>query len=97
MDSDAHIRIRIRIHKVAEYGSNDDPDPQHGCSIKDDIQWVDQSMGRQKENITLKARTSNVDKLYFFIATYQCCGSGSVLDPYSGALWIRIHTRKYRQ
>ena len=20
----------------------------------------------------------------------QCCGSGSVLDPYSGALWIRI-------
>ena len=22
----------------------------------------------------------------------QYCGSGSVLDPYSGALWIRIHT-----
>ena len=20
----------------------------------------------------------------------QCCGSGSVLDPYSGAFWIRI-------
>ena len=26
----------------------------------------------------------------------QCCGSGSVLDPYSGAFWIRIHTCKYR-
>ena len=22
----------------------------------------------------------------------QSCGSGSELDPYSGALWIRIHT-----
>ena len=23
----------------------------------------------------------------------QCCGSGSVLDPYSGACWIRIRIR----
>ena len=23
----------------------------------------------------------------------QCCGSGSVLDPYSGASWIRIRIR----
>ena len=26
---------------------------------------------------------------------YQCCGSGSKLDPYSGPLWNRIHTGKY--
>ena len=25
--------------------------------------------------------------------TQQCCGSGSVLDPYSGASWIRIRIR----
>ena len=24
---------------------------------------------------------------------YQCCGSGSVMDPYSGASWIRIRIR----
>ena len=28
--------------------------------------------------------------------THLCCGSGSVLNPYSGALWIGIHTCKYR-
>ena len=25
-----------------------------------------------------------------FFSTKQCCGSGSLLDPYSGASWIRI-------
>ena len=24
------------------------------------------------------------------VVIMQCCGSGSVLDPYSGASWIRI-------
>ena len=30
---------------------------------------------------------------YILTTYYQCCGSGSVLDSYSGASWIRIRFR----
>ena len=39
---------------------------------------------------TLVLRTLPWDKVDIEVSAIQCCGSGSVLDLYSGAFWIRI-------
>ena len=36
------------------------------------------------------SQTSNLYNWHTPDPHTRCCGSGSVLDPYSGALWIRI-------
>ena len=61
---------------------------------------------RQKEAYAdrVKQMTKSLEQLQvrkIFLAVQrsvmdQCCGSGSVLDLYSGASWIRIHTCKCR-
>ena len=42
----------------------------------------------RRENTLLVQGTSG--RSHTFYTYTQCCGSGSVLDPYSGAYWIRI-------
>ena len=47
----------------------------------------------------IRYRSPEKSQIWYNGSTYKQCsgsGTGSVLDPYSGALWIRIHTCKNR-
>ena len=57
--------------------------PAHQTSIKN-REYTKSSIVQSRARVTPSKKNAYLQK------KMQCCGSGSVLEPYSGAFWIRI-------
>ena len=70
-----------------KYTDSADPDPQH-CTKPTKLAVP---IGAPRQELLQFPRNNALEKNC--CSRYQCCGSGSVMDPYSGASWIRIRIR----